>query len=271
MKRVSLSFNQKPFLISSSSDLGNFKVYLDINNKSRLEGMYFECPKDDYWFNHFESLAHELERVQLRDLPKVLELWKTTNKNTFKDFYVVPPVELLSNALDKYYGRELGHSNVSGYDSDELLCRCFGVYKSQIKELVEENENVDLKLASNELKVSIGCTTCSDSVVKAIDFFNSKKRPTLKIDIEREFDEQGQRVRPLGLAPSEFVLKIDTLAKSWTKEQELKDTELEILSIKGHALKFKVKPNKNAQYILETFNEYANEKLGLVLRFDLLL
>lgn len=270
MKRAFLSFNQKPFLISAQSNLANFSVYLDINNKSRLEGLYFKCPEESIWFSFFSSLAIELERVPLRDLEKVVELWKQVNHSQLKGYFLVPPLELLERALDQYYGNEVGHSEVSAQSSEELLCRCFGVYKSQVKELVENNENVDLKFVSNELRASVGCTSCSDSVISAIDFFKAQAHASSSVDLSLEFDEQGNRVRPLGLTPSEFVLKIDSLSKSWIKEQELKGVSLNISNIKGHTLGFKVTPSKNAKYILDTFCDYACEKLGLVLRFDLL-
>lgn len=54
------------------------------------------------------------------------------------------------------------------------------------------------------------------------------------------------------------------------KEQELEKFSVEIMSISGHTLTFKVLPIENSKYILDTFHEYVESKLGITLRFDLL-
>ncbi|WP_164848385.1 (2Fe-2S)-binding protein [Halobacteriovorax sp. HLS] len=272
-----MSFNQKPFLISAQSKFRlageDYIVYLDINTRSRLEGMYFECPSESEWFEYFNSLALELERVSLKDIPKVVSFWKATTCGQLHSKLFNLPLSLLNQALDTYYGRSLGHSEISSMPSEELLCRCFGVYKQQVADIIKEKPSANLIDISNSLKASIGCGKCSESVVKFIDSCCAKL--TLEksgvADLSAEFDEFSQRIRPLGMAPSEFVLKIDSLMKKWIKEQELSRIHMEIVSIKGHCLDFEIRGTDSGKYILETFCEYIQDKLGLSVRFNLLL
>lgn len=273
-----LSFNQKPFLVSSKSSLlvgeVNYEVYLDINTQSRLEGLYFICPKESTWFPYFNSLALELERVMLRDIPKVVELWKSVNSHSLKTSLFNLPVSLLDNALATYNGSTLGHCDVSLNLSSNLVCRCFGVYSNQIEDFVRDNEKADLVAIASEFKASVGCGSCSSSVIEIINKAKSKKVLSLEIDsnkLDDEFDSNGNRVLPLGLNPSEFVLKIHSMLGIWKKEQELDKVTIEIVSIKGHTIDFKVGETKSAKYILDTFSDYIKDKLGIIICFNLTL
>ncbi|GEM_PF-4688929 len=270
-------FNQKPFLISgmASTHVGEkvYTAYLDINNKSRLEGFYFECPKDDELFDLFEELAVELERVPLSKLSSVIDSWKEKHRDFFSTKLVNIPEYLFELALSEYEGRNHNYKNLSSKLSGKLICRCFGVSELQISELLKENPKADLLYVADHLKASIGCGSCKDDVVETI----SKVKNSLLIQedkgkaLDLQFDTEGNRIRPLGLTPSEFVLKVDDLKKKWMKEQELNKYTIEVMSASGHAITFKVLPKENSEYILNTFHEYAESKLGITLRFDLLI
>jgi NifU-like protein len=278
MKRVFLSFNQKPFLVSSSSSLQvdetKFQVYLDINNTSRLEGYYFSCPKESDWFIYFESLAKDLERVHLKDIPKVVELWKSVNKNSLSKYLFILPLALLDNALSSYNGTSLGHSEVSSNLSSNLICRCFGVYSNQIEDLVTVSEDPSLVTIASELKATIGCGSCSNSVIEVLNKAKSKLVNNKKLenrDLKEEFNLKGERVLPLGMNPSEFVLKVNSMLESWKKDQELSKVKFEIMSMKGHTFEIKIEGTSNSKYILETFSDYINDRLGTTIRFNLFL
>ena len=251
-----------------------FQVYLDINNTSRLEGYYFSCPKDNPWFDYFNSLALELERVMLRDISKVVELWKSVNSNSLNNYLFNLPVALLDQALASYNGSSLGHSEISSNSSSDLVCRCFGVYTAQIEHFVKANESADLVSIASDLKATIGCGTCSNDVLEILNKTKAQEIHSTEQalnNLEDEFDSSGDRILPLGVNPSEFVLKIQSMLKVWKKDQELDKVSFEIKSIKGHTLEIKVEGTTSANYILDTFSDYIKDKLGIIIRFNLAL
>ncbi|WP_372654106.1 (2Fe-2S)-binding protein [Halobacteriovorax sp.] len=266
-------FNQKPFLISgkASTYVGEtgYSVYLDINNKSRLEGFYFECPKEDELFNLFEELATSLERAPLSKITSLVDSWKERHEDFFSKKIINIPEYLFELALSDYEGRNHNYESLSSKLSGKLICRCFGVSELQISDIVKANPKADLLYVADQLKASIGCGSCREDVIEAIS--KVKNNILIKEDkvLDSKFDKDGNRVRPLGLAPSEFVIKVDDLKRKWMKEQELDKYTIVILSVSGHTVVFKILPNENSRYILDTFHEYAESKLGITLRFDL--
>ena len=270
-------FNQRPFLISGKASAivgpSSYNVFLDINNKSRLEGFYFECDLEDELFPHFNELAIALERVPLSKMSSVVLEWKEGRKKFFSSKIINIPEYLLDLALADYEGKNYSYESLSSNSSDKLICRCFGVSEKQIFDLVKETPSIDLLNIADKLKATIGCGSCKVDVSETLS--KAKNIKLIEGDklrsLDLKFDTEGARVRPMGLTPCEFVLKVDGLKTKWMKEQELDSYQIEILGISGHALSFSVQPSDNGRYILNTFSEYVEDKLGLVLRFDLLI
>ena len=270
-------FNQRPFLISGKASavvgLNTYNVFLDINNKSRLEGLYFECDQEDELFSHFNELAIALERMPLSKMSSVVLKWKRERADFFSSKIINLPEYLLDLALADYEGKNYSYESLSSNSTDKLICRCFGVSEKQIFDLVKKGASADLLKIADELKATIGCGTCKSDVNEALG--KAKNVKLIEGDklrsLDLKFDTEGARVRPMGVTPCEFVLKIDGLKSKWMKEQELDSYKIEILGISGHALSFSVEPSENGRYILNTFSEYVEDKLGLALRFDLLI
>ncbi|WP_417336664.1 (2Fe-2S)-binding protein [Halobacteriovorax marinus] len=266
-------FNQRPFLISSqASTLFNgekFCIFLDINNKSRLEGMFFECPSDHIYFPYFNSLAEKLERCPLNKVEEKLTQWLGEHESFFKTQFLNLPNFLLMRAFSEYTGADFNIESLAGDVSDKLICRCFGVFESQIRDYVLANESASVLDIADNLKATIGCGSCMDDVGEVL--LRVKNQGSLasgESRLDSEFNSDGTRIMPMGLNPSDFVLKIDELKRMWIKEQELQRYQLEIVGIKGHNIFFNIEPQDNRDYILQTFKEYVESKLNLSLRFD---
>ncbi|OUR99892.1 hypothetical protein A9Q84_02360 [Halobacteriovorax marinus] len=270
------NFNQKPFLISSESaiEIGsqNYQVYLDINNRSRLEGFYFLCAKEDPWFVVFQSFALVLEGVRLEGIEQAVLSWKEGHKDILKKQFIMLPEFLLHLALDQYHGKNHDHESLSKFKSEQLICRCFGVYEQHIEEHVQSYPKATVLDIADELRATIGCGTCHSRVVEYLEKCLSKSiiENLEETDLAVEFDSDGKRIRPLGLTPSDFVLKIDQLKNKWIKDQELTRYKIEIESITGLEIDFSVEPQDNGQYIVDTLKEHIESKLNLILRFNLL-
>jgi NifU-like protein len=269
-------FNKKPFLVSSESqiqiDSKNYHVYLDINNRSRIEGLYFICDKSDIWFNVFSSLSKVIEGVQLAGVEQAILSWKEDTKSLIKNKVFLLPELLFHLALDEYHGKSFDHETLSGIKSEQLICRCFGVYEKHIEDYVIEHSTATVLDIVDDLKASVGCGSCHSKVVETLDRCRSKKiiSNLEGSDLSVEFDNDGNRIRPLGLTPSDFILKVDQLKETWIKDQELSRYKIEIESVQGLDFKFKIIPNESAQYILETLKDHIESKLHLHLSFNLL-
>lgn len=269
-------FNQKPFLISgySKAEIGSntYGLYLDINNKSRLEGMYFECSKEDPLFILFDDLANLLERRPISEISTIVSQWKSSHKDSFEDQFINLPEYLLEQAISDYSGTNQSLETLSSRNSGRLICRCFGVSESQIKEVINKSNEAGILDVADKLRATIGCGTCRKDVEQLILTTKNEKLSSISENsLNLKFDSNGERIRPMGLSPAEFVLKIDSLKSSWMREQELINYKIEIDSISGHTLYLKVTPNDNAQYILDTFKEYVEDKLKLTLCFNRLI
>ena len=137
-----------PPIYQVKKSFANFTLYLNINSHNTIEGLFFTGPADSPWLAAFSELCQLCEGQRLSyhfpgDLKLAspvpgwnLPLWllRATSRELFQN---LPPRHQL-----------LGHR------SEELICRCFGVYLPQILPFR------GLKQVTDETRAGGGCTRC---------------------------------------------------------------------------------------------------------------
>lgn len=149
----SLYNNEAPLFHSSSAEHLDIKLFLDFNKKDVLQGLYYTIPKDCGWGPQLSELAKACEKKSFSELQ--LEITPTC-KNSFFDL----PNFLLKEALEIYRGKVPALNELKKSLDDELICRCFGIYKNELLEVLDGNPEYQEKDLTNATRAGAGCSTC---------------------------------------------------------------------------------------------------------------
>jgi hypothetical protein len=143
--------------------------YLDTSPKNhKITELGFETSKN--WINEEEQkVANEIcnwaKGKDLNQLP-------LTSDVSSRSLY---PQSLLSYKLfiNNINGKVMPFHKQKGENADELICRCFGVYKQEINDflLSSSHENQTLQTLGQELRSGIGCGSCHSDLNKLLDLF----------------------------------------------------------------------------------------------------
>ena len=72
--------------------------------------------------------------------------------------------EALEAAFNNYYGKDTNNNK----ENDTLICKCFGVYESTIREVIKENNLTSVNEVTNYCKAGGGCGMCDKEIVHLI-------------------------------------------------------------------------------------------------------
>ncbi len=147
--------NESPLFHSSSAEHSSIKIYLDFNKKDVLQGLYYTMPDNCHWAEELSKLAKSCESKTFSELQK--NLGESDSKA--KTFFDVPNF-LLKEALEVYRGKVPALNELKKTINDELVCRCFGIYKEELLEVLGENPEYKEKDLTNATKAGAGCSTC---------------------------------------------------------------------------------------------------------------
>ena len=177
------------------------------------------------------------------------EVKKITNKDIIEKLGGLPPEkthcsvmgrEALEDALNNYYGCKTSETT-----TDKIICNCFSVTESVIKEAVEHGaktvkEITDLTYAGG------ACGRCRDNIQKIIDSMLGTEK----------FDDKE-------LTPVQFTLKVNSIIESEIAPQlALDNGGIELIDIKDKNIYIRLKgtcsgcPNSTA-----TLKSFVEKKL----------
>lgn len=211
-------------------------LYLDIDQNDYLHAVRCTGPfgpgeELESWRECFELACSFCQGLNAHEALKIKfhSLLKTQSHPTLKETLFHPFVFLLRSALSRYWGEMESFDLLHKESFHDLLCRCFGVYRSQIVKLVLENPAVSAQELSQMTQAGMGCTSCYGELGEMIQHTREKfDLVHLKLGA---FEKDGSYVRPMGLTPMECLFKLDHALKLWLEESAL---ELEIIDIRGY-------------------------------------
>lgn len=165
-------FNQeKPLFHSAMATHDGYSLYLDFDKKDKLKGLYYEG--DGTLLSFFESLAKASEGKNFQELSNLdLELEQP------KAFFNLP-LYLLKRALDSYRGKAPALYKLKSEPEEELLCRCFGIYKEELLETLDKNPEFGKKELTNATMAGAGCTSCLVNFQEVFAEFKSRQAQKL--------------------------------------------------------------------------------------------
>ena len=140
-------------------------LYLEVSNKEVVEGLFYSWEGESYFLSDFADYAKEVEGHKLGEIPIPRD-----EKSWSYPFFIYRQFILQITAA------QLPIPLVTGKDPYELICRCSGVYESDIRDYIKGQlnaENYDfnnvLKSLGDELLVAIGCASCKIDVENIIE------------------------------------------------------------------------------------------------------
>lgn len=146
-------------------------------------------------------------------------------------------------------------NQLSGQDSKELLCRCFGIYKQELQSLILKDPSLSAQDLSAQTKAGLGCTTCAqdlqDFLFKTREYFELTEKPLGRRD------KEGLWVRPMGMTPAQAVLKLAPLLDEWCRENQV---QAEMIDLCGHQVKLRGELSKQQ---LKELQRHWESHLGI--------
>lgn len=211
-------------------------LYLDIDQNDKLCELRctgpFEYEESLYaWREVFELACSFCQGLNAHEALKIKfhSLLKTQNDPQKQQLLFDPFALLLRRALSRYWGVVEAAHEYQNASFHELLCRCFGVYRSHLVALILENPALTKEELSQQTKAGMGCTSCLNDLEQLIH--DTRARFDLVHLKLGAFEKDGRYVRPMGLTPIECVLKLDELLKQWPAYETY---PLMITAIKGY-------------------------------------
>lgn len=112
-----------------------------------------------------------------------------------------------SQAIYWQLGRLLGYWPNHCYEN--LICRCFGVTKEQIGQVLIGESDISLSKIRASTKASAGCGSCANEVKEILQEY-----------CDQHALKNGGALRPKGLTPIDFFLAINQFFTSWQSENQ---------------------------------------------------
>ena len=220
-----------------------FAVYVDINHKDTVNDFGFKLPGRSPWRPYFESFRQAVVGKSLGDLEEIGEYFYDGLDTESPPLFLLP-YEMFLMAINQFTDSGNAHDLLSGQPYQELVCRCFGVYRQQLLQLQADNPEVDLVEVNNQLRAGAGCGRCVEDIEEIL------ARP---FSISQE--------RSHGLSPVQLVLKVQDLINEWNGVAE----EILIIDVSDNNFTLNKKLNIEQEKSLESL---VTKKTGLTLSFS---
>lgn len=166
--------NEKPLFHSTKSTLEGITLFLDFNKKDILQGLYYVSENETSWMESLEVYAKELEGKSFEELQSNYQGF-TPKELSFFDL----PHFLLKEALEEYRGKAPALHHIKKESEEELICRCFGIYREEILDFLKENPDLKNSDITNATKAGAGCASCLDDFQELIAEARSRKAKEL--------------------------------------------------------------------------------------------
>lgn len=231
--------------ISYQLSLDNWvKIYLDIDNKDRINQFAYEYQGIKGLIPYFSALslmtkgltlieASELSNEDYYDFFEEDEVFINLMESGYIPLIELPLI-LLKEAINQYTGEEIFENS----KTQELVCRCFGVYESDIKSLIENERSFELIDVMKKTCVGGGCGSCMGDV-EAI--YHNARLAFPQIQKPGSLTENSGK-----LTTAQWVMKFDEEINKFKIQNGLAELDVEIMKFKFPELRLKIhnKPNE---------------------------
>ena len=192
---------ETPPIYQVKKSLSGFTLYLNIDSRNIIAGLFFTGPADSPWLGAFSELClvSEGRRLSGHFLSSIRPTSPVKQWNL--------PLWLLRAASREFLQTLAPRNRILGYDADELICRCFGVYLPEILPFSSPREVAD------ETRAGGGCTRCRRHIEAIV----------------------GTRHRPHSAVSTQDFEKIQVLTNVFLKHR-FPTVELRLVGIRGNRI-----------------------------------
>jgi NifU-like protein len=234
----------------------DWQLYIDLDNKDKIQSIYFMGPRTSKNIDLFEEFSLKFE--------------KKSASEALKSEGPFPPWFMFRLAYREFRGLNQYHYQVVNQRSDELLCRCFGVYRSQIEKYVVENKGADLRSLSDEFLVGSACGSCLEmakTFLPKAEASSEKTTPTKKTQSLTSLKLSWPH-RINGQSPADYLIKIDQQIQSYLKETG-ETCEVKIKGMNQDEVWVEIRPEEKGVVLKQALLEVLS--IDESFTFDLLL
>ena len=212
---------ERPIFSSAKLTYKNIDLYIDIDKKDVIIGLYFTIKGESFWKPYLSILCSIAEGQSIH---KAKGIGSDDFSVFMKDSKAAKPffnlaILLLNEVIKVFEGEVSGHQKLTNNLNDELICRCFGTYKGQIVEHCNKNKDASLNSVSEEFLAGAGCSSCQKDI-KTI------------IDQELGVKNSSQTLFINSMSPVELILKLDECLKTF----DYMEYQFEIIKLDGYHL-----------------------------------
>lgn len=210
---LDLRFNPKDILMDASlwgEDLPEgAERFMDLIKNKSIENI------ESLLFDEVDKLDEEFSHDNIFSLKRFVSFH---GDQFFSSF-----IELLKMALDLYRGKIKENEDEL---HNPLVCRCFGVFESDIINYLNTSESPSLEDIGEKLKAGSGCRSCRVQLKKWLPSISSTQGKDLLLDRSHHY---------LNKSNTEWILEIDLvlshfpLSASW--KMEVQDFQLGLVTI----------------------------------------
>ncbi|MDD4975654.1 MAG: hypothetical protein PHY93_14960 [Bacteriovorax sp.] len=241
------------------------KLFLDIDLKS--EHIL------DFYYKGSLSLVYKCELEELKSLllnqsyTIALNLKRETLEHEVRPSNGKRPLASLSlwlthQAIEDYLG-----TAATLREQADLLCLCFGIGKSELKKQVLLRSDYDLPQVIAETFATSACGSCKGPIIKAINDLREEHGLIRGLThSSTRLDKEGHWIKIKGMYPSELLIKLEEMKKSWMKREGIEDQfQIEIQNIEGYHIWLSVAPVEDTERnekVLAALSEYWRSAIG---------
>jgi len=202
---------------------------LGVSKKDIVEGVSFKGKGFDFFEDYFEALCEEIPGLSLDEAKaysseSLYQALRESGKiHDPTEFIMTPlPLILLKEAIFSYVGKVPTWAEAHNENPNELICRCFGVFKGQIIDAIKD-EAASVADVSARTKAGAGCGSCHEDIEEFIAEYG--------VAFEL-LDQKGYQE----LSPEQKETYLTKLLSAFLRENQLPTTLIRILQVEGNSI-----------------------------------
>lgn len=216
------------------------KVFLDIDSKDKIKNFSYVHEGMRGFIPYFSALSLIVQNLSLSE---ALEI----SHDDFYDFFDedeifhelmesghVPllqlPLIILRDAIAQYTGEE----NIIQPKAHELVCRCFGVYASDIKNIISKERSFELIDIIKHTQAGAGCGSCKGDVEEIYHEARFTHPTVISLNTPTATGKIGD------LTTAQWVVKIDKAINDFKGQNGLQELDVELVKFKFPELRLKI-------------------------------
>jgi len=222
-------------------------LYVDIDKHEKLSAIGFVLEGAQHWMAAFSYFCEWSSGKKVDEVLSHRWSDEPIIKETGSPVLFLPLI-LLNQCWRDYKGTTFSNS-VQKMNENDLICRCFSVYRPQLLALAKKEGIKKVDAFLRETMAGQGCGTCRQDV-ESLFFQNQLK-----------LEDQLEKHRPMGMLPAEFLIQIDDWIMEWLKREKMQNQlQLAPLLLAGDTLILRLNDKKNAAKLLPSLRDFLSSK-----------